>query len=394
MKLVFFTHGGILYGANLSMIDLIIGLRSRGVQAMVVHAQDGPIRERLRVLGIPSEWIPFAMSVHWRSNKALWNPRRWMSEAANYSRALSKQQFNQQQLPDLLAATRAFGADLTVSNASSTVIGLNVAVELNLPHVWHIREFGDLDWEYYPDGGFRRRRQQLLRSAKVICVSRAVAAHHGNQCGVLDAQFVVLNNSIAGLEELSARANTVKSASGSCPFTFAIIGFVKRSKGQFVAVSALRRLLDQGENVRLVVAGQGSTDELILHALAEGISSRVSVLGHVPDLSEIYQQADCGLMCSEAEGFGRVTAEFMSWGKPVIGRNSGATPEILEDGVNGLLYDGSIKDLVLVMKRLIANPDLQITLGRRASHDAFRCYSHQTTALAFLDHVSPLLSRA
>jgi glycosyltransferase involved in cell wall biosynthesis len=315
-----------------------------------------------------------------------------MSEAANYSRALRKEQFNNQQLPDLLAATRAFGANLTVSNASSTVIGLNVAVLLNLPHVWHIREFGDLDWQYYPDGGFRRRRQHLLRSGRVICVSRAVAAHHGNQCGLTDGHFNVMNNSIASSEELSSRADTVNQATGSSPFTFAIIGFVKRTKGQFDAVSALRRLLEQGANVRLIVVGQGSTDELSAHAFAEGVSSRVNVLGHVSDLSEIYQQTDCGLMCSEAEGFGRVTAEFMSWGKPVIGRNSGATPEILEDGVNGLLYDGSIEDLVLVMNRLIANRDLQITLGQRASQHALCYFSHQTTALAFLDIVSPLLT--
>lgn len=391
MKLVFFTYGALLYGANLSMIDLVIGLRTRGMQSMVIHAQDGPIRKRLRDLGIPSEWIPFAMNVHWRSNNPLWSPRRWMSEAANFSRALRKQQFNQQQLPDLLSATLAFGADLTVSNSSSSVIGLNVAMELGLPHVWYIREFGDLDWEYYPDGGFRCRRQQLLHSSMVICVSRAVAVHHGKQCGVCDDKFTVLDNSIASLEELSARSITLRPATSSSPFTFAIVGFVQRAKGQFDAVSALRCLLEEGANVRLVVAGQGSTDELFAHALAEGVSSSITILGHVSDLSEIYRDADCGLMCSDAEGFGRVTAEFMSWGIPVIGRNSGGTPEIIDDDVNGLLYDGTVAGLASSMLRVVRDSELRHRLGSNAINDVSRRFSRQTVSLKFIEHVSPLL---
>jgi len=386
VKIVFFTHGGILYGANLSMIDLIVGLREKGVESMVIHAHSGPIEDRLRDLGIPSKCIPFEMCVHWRSDKPTWHPRRWVSEIANSIRALRKERFNKRQLKELAVATRAFGADVAVSNASGTVIGLEVAKQLGIPHVWHIREFGDLDWDYYPDGGMRRRREQILQSAKVVCVSQAVADHFKKQCGITDGRVVALHDSIASRDELSARAQGAPVNTEKGPFTFAITGFVKYSKGQFDAVSALRRVVDAGGDARLVVAGQGATEELKAHVQALGVADRVEVLGHVSDLSEVYRRADCGLMCSVAEGFGRVTAEFMSWGKPVIGRNSGATPEIVEDGVNGLLYDGSVSNLAEKMTLMAEDRNLASRLGVRALEQAAQRFEHSVCATGFLQH--------
>ena len=396
VKLVFFTHGGILYGANLSMIDLIVGLRARGVDCMVVHAQHGPIEERLRKLEIPSACIPFENCVHWKSGKPWWHPRRWISEAANWSRAIQKELFNVRQLSKLADAARKFGASLAVSNASGTVIGLDVAKRLGIPHIWHIREFGDLDWDYSPDFGFARRRRQMQESAKVVCVSQAVADHFRRQCGISGGNNVVaMHDSIASKDELTERAKVANSSqSRSGAFTFAITGFVKHSKGQFDAVSALAKLVEHGFDARLVVAGQGATEELKDHAQALGVIDRVDIRGHVTDLSEVYRQSDCGLMCSKAEGFGRVTAEFMSWGKPVVGRNSGATPEIVEHEVNGLLYNGEIEDLARCMERILGDKDLAQRLGRKALETAASRFSHDTNAENFLRAIEPVVPSA
>jgi glycosyltransferase involved in cell wall biosynthesis len=392
VKIVFFTHGGVLYGANLSMIDLIVGLRKKGVASMVIHANDGPIKDRLCDLVIPSRQIPFDMCVHWRSDKPLWHPRRWASELANAVRAVRKERFNRHQLGAMVAAAREFRADIAVSNASSTVIGLEVAKILGIPHVWHIREFGDLDWDYFPDGGFRRRREHILQSAKAICVSAAVARHHKAQCAIADdGRFAVVHNPVGASEELAHRAALYQQDRDHGPFIFCITGFVKYSKGQFDAVSALRRVIDKGGVAHLVVAGQGAIKELKAHAQKEGVAEHVHVLGHVADLANVYQRADCGLMCSIAEGFGRVTAEFMSWGKPVIGRNCGATSEVIEDGVTGLLYDGTIDGLSSAMIRIMRDQDLRRGLARRALQHASSHFSQETSASAFLSQVSPHL---
>ena len=66
----------------------------------------------------------------------------------------------------------------------------------------------------------------------------------------------------------------------------------------------------------------------------------VRVFPFSKDIKKYYQEANVLLMCSDSEAFGRVTIEAMSHGVVVIGKSSGATPEIIKDGVNGLLYDG------------------------------------------------------
>ena len=53
-----------------------------------------------------------------------------------------------------------------------------------------------------------------------------------------------------------------------------------------------------------------------------------------------------GLTCSRSEGFGRVTAEYMHAGLAVIASDTGANPELVENGINGFLYrNGDVVDL-------------------------------------------------
>lgn len=61
---------------------------------------------------------------------------------------------------------------------------------------------------------------------------------------------------------------------------------------------------------------------------------------------------------------GRVTVEAMAACLPVIGRNSGGTPELIDHGETGLLYDGSIDELAAGMERLASQPDLSREMGR------------------------------
>jgi glycosyltransferase involved in cell wall biosynthesis len=53
----------------------------------------------------------------------------------------------------------------------------------------------------------------------------------------------------------------------------------------------------------------------------------------------------------------------MQYALPVIGRRSGATPEIIEDGISGFLYD-DINGLEEAMEKLIRDRDLRSALGK------------------------------
>jgi glycosyltransferase involved in cell wall biosynthesis len=76
------------------------------------------------------------------------------------------------------------------------------------------------------------------------------------------------------------------------------------------------------------------------------------------------------------ESFGLVVAEAMSHGLPVIASRIGGLPEIVEDGVTGLLFEpGNAEDLAEKMKLLWDNPDLCRQMGQAGREKAVREYS-------------------
>ena len=81
-------------------------------------------------------------------------------------------------------------------------------------------------------------------------------------------------------------------------------------------------------------------------------------LGHRDDVGELYELADISFTCSEFEALGRTTIEAMFSGNLVIGADSGATTELLNDN-RGLLYNlHDPDDLFEKIKFAIDNPQI------------------------------------
>ena len=81
-------------------------------------------------------------------------------------------------------------------------------------------------------------------------------------------------------------------------------------------------------------AGRAGLEQLADEA---GIAEYVAYQGFTNEPEAVWRDAEVALMCSRDEGFGRVTVEAMRAAVPVVGIDSGGTPEIVEDNVDGLL---------------------------------------------------------
>jgi glycosyltransferase involved in cell wall biosynthesis len=102
------------------------------------------------------------------------------------------------------------------------------------------------------------------------------------------------------------------------------------------------------------------------------VTDRVEFWGYIPDPERAFLAADCALMCSRSEAMGRVTAEAMSCGRPVIGFDAAGTSELIAHGETGLLYRGGSDGLADAMARYLSDPaeadrhgDAGWTLARR-----------------------------
>ena len=117
-------------------------------------------------------------------------------------------------------------------------------------------------------------------------------------------------------------------------------GRLTRWKGQRLAIEALAKL--QRTDALLVLAGsdQGrDTYRAALERAAGPDRERVRFVGDCRDMPAAYKLADVVISASIApEGFGRVSAEGMAMGKPVVASDHGGSQEIVLDGVTGRLF--------------------------------------------------------
>jgi glycosyltransferase involved in cell wall biosynthesis len=109
--------------------------------------------------------------------------------------------------------------------------------------------------------------------------------------------------------------------------------------------------------------------------------TRVHVgLNHTSDeLFDLFRQADIFVLPARGECYGHVICEAMASGLPVVATNVGAIPEIVEDGVSGLLvHPGSPWALADALRALARRPDQRRSMGERGlqlahkDHDATR----------------------
>lgn len=90
-----------------------------------------------------------------------------------------------------------------------------------------------------------------------------------------------------------------------------------------------------------------------------GLDDRVFLRGRCDDMPEMLSHYDVGITGSRAEGFGRVTIEYLAAGLKVLATSSGANPEILTDsqGEIGAFFEyGDVEGLSRLMGKAINNP--------------------------------------
>jgi glycosyltransferase involved in cell wall biosynthesis len=105
-----------------------------------------------------------------------------------------------------------------------------------------------------------------------------------------------------------------------------------------VLLDALTMVRQELPEVHLVIAGDGPVrDELEHHARRSGNQGCVHFLGFRRDVESILRQADVAALPSDFEGMPLFAFECMANRTPLVATSVGGLPELLEDGVSGLL---------------------------------------------------------
>lgn len=169
-------------------------------------------------------------------------------------------------------------------------------------------------------------------------------------------------------------------------------GRICDEKGVDVLVRAMSNLTDI-PGLRLAIAGTGTprdVERLSRLASMLGVADRIDLLGHVADVWPLLASADIAVLPSIArEAFSLTILEYLASGLPVVSSDNGSQPEIISDGINGLLVpSGNDKALADALRRLASDAGLRKKMGAAAR----RTYEEKASYPVFYSRITDVYS--
>lgn len=120
-------------------------------------------------------------------------------------------------------------------------------------------------------------------------------------------------------------------------FTVGIVGRIEEPKGQHIVLEAVKALHQNGIDAKALIVGH-AMDEGYLQKLQNDYANVAVFTGFTREAQVLMQLCDVMVLATENETFGLVLIEAMMCGVCVVASNSGGPLEIIDDGVNGLLF--------------------------------------------------------
>ena len=334
-KICLVAHLNDLSGANKSLIDLANLLKTT-FEVIVVVPRDGLLNAELKSRGIKTEIIHSGTWVS--SNQESFIKTFTKKMLINFSEIRFYNFFKREKF------------NLIHFNSSVYGSGAISARKLKIPYTWHIRELAE---ENFSLTFFNRKKTfQLINSAsKVFTISKFMK----NKISA-DIQNDLIEVVYNGIVPYKSEIEMIRY-----PMSLVIIGAIAPDKGQLDAVRAVKHLKNNKNlEIELTIVGPITNKDYyneLVSEITDDVKHLITFTGYQKDVSEYRKSNYIALVCSNAEAFGRVTIEAMNYHQIVIAANSGATPEIIDDKVDGFLYEtGDVESLANIILMAISLP--------------------------------------
>lgn len=139
-------------------------------------------------------------------------------------------------------------------------------------------------------------------------------------------------------------------------------------KGHPTLIEAAQNICPKFPQVKFVLIGDGAKRaEFESKVSKSGLQPNFLFLGSRQNVSEILACCDMAVLPSQAEGFSNALLEYMAMGLPTVATDVGGNPEVIENGINGLLVKpGNPAALADAISSLLENPHFASQLGAAA----------------------------
>lgn len=278
--------------------------------------------------------------------------------------------------------TRGMNIGLVHTNTITTDFGIQLSQNLDIPHIWHIRELAKMAFNFDFELGTCYLNSMATKSNVLICNSNAVKEYYEQI--IRHKKFVTVYNGVS-------KRMTCEAPKQNKTFRIIYIARLTPEKSHDAAIQACMGLLQTSRtDFSLDLWGDGCMQTSLEENVAElGLDRHIFFRGFSDSIP--LDQYHVGLTCCEHEAFGRATVEYMLSGIPVVGVDGGANKELINEN-NGFLYaQGDIAAFTKILSRLYDNRELGIEKGEFGRKYAIDNFSEENYCESIMDIYNDLL---
>jgi glycosyltransferase involved in cell wall biosynthesis len=381
-RVLYIDHTAEIGGGEIALLNLIRTIDLNKVTPIVLLFSDGPLVERMRqhaethVLKLGSSVAAIRKdSLGWHSLLKFgsgWTTMRQVLKVVGFARRADVDVIH----------TNSLKADV-IGGLAGRILGVRV--------VWHVRD--RIEPDYLPRSVVKVFRflcrvvpdYVIANSTGTLATLHLMGKRGGMAIasGVDLAPFTDVVHDGCDVQPVDSRSNGNKGE-----IRIGLIGRISPWKGQHIFIEAASLLRASGKRVKFQIIGAPLFSEreyeAELHALCDrlALNDVVEFTGFVDNVSERIAHLDIVVHASTTgEPFGQVIIEGMAGTKPVVATNGGGVPEIVEDGVTGLLVPmGDAVAMAKAIEFLLENPEAARQMGLRGRERALANFTIQMTA--------------
>ncbi len=370
-KILFVNPCADIGGAEMSMLLLLAGLAKKNYDLSLILPEDGLVADRAKALGVKVHIFPM--------------------------RPLMIEQNIKQSIQDALTAVKQINAiRKLLANINPQIIHINsyrvgltftwASRSLGIPSVWHFRDI--------PSSPIKQKLIANLAKfpTKSIAISNAVFQVL-NSRGTKNMQIVYNGVNVEQFNQVTPKLFRQEMNLPSDAILLCSIGQLIPWKGHDFLIKAFAQLTENQKKYLIIVGGNVSPvwkmpdanrdfgirlQELVKNY---GIEEKVLFTGFRSDIPQILSDIDIYVhSATSPEPFGRVLIEAMAAKKPIVAPNWGGIPEIVGDGLTGLLYKpnnlASLKNTLVDIMKIRPKWEQMGEAGCKMVHEKFTVVQH------------------
>lgn len=373
LRVLYLDHTAELGGGEIALGNLIRCLDRDFVEPVVLLFSDGPLVQRLapmttlHIIALnPSVVKATKDALGWRSLLKVASIVRLVFHLVRVTRFVQKAD-----------------ADVIHTNSlKADIIGGIVGKLTRTPVIWHVRD--RIDFDYLPKPVVRLFRLLARRIPNYIIANSeatlSTLSLDGKQLGTAipsgvepRLQLTAVHDSCQVVHDgCQIRPSRNPTGTAQDYVRIGLVGRISPWKGQDIFLKAAALVLESHPGTQFEIIGSAMFAdrdyEIRLHEFcrALGMEGAVEFAGFIEDVQARIAELDILVHASvTGEPFGQVIVEGMAEGKPIIATNGGGVPEIVLDGVTGMLVPmGDADAMAQAIRTLLDDPAKAAQMGR------------------------------